>query len=217
MIKLSHILTLPLVVGTAATAVVASTLPAHALTWTANNILFADGGTLTGSFDFVGNAYQNVNLTLTGPAILGAAGTTPSGPNGTITFNSPAQNAVAANPASFWFTNDGQFVTVVPPGTVTFSTGVFLSGFNLTNPGTATPTSGNYGVFGSTPVNYASGNFVSSPVSPPPQDIPFDIPGGATIPTIGSVLALGLMRKAKKSLALKAQMSQNINSKVSVN
>ncbi|WP_414530596.1 hypothetical protein [Nodularia chucula] len=211
MIKLSHILTLPLVVGTAATAVVASTLPAHALTWTANNILFADGGTLTGSFDFVGNAYQNVNLTLTGPAILGAAGTTPSGPNGTITFNSAAQNAVAANPVLFWFTNDGQFFNFVPPATVTFSTGVFITGLDLTTPGITTPgPASNYGVFGSIPVDYASGNFVS-------QDIPFDIPGGATIPTIGAVLALGLMRKAKKSLALKAQMSQNISSKVSVN
>ncbi len=34
--------------------------------------------------------------------------------------------------------------------------------------------------------------------------VPFDIPGGATIPAIGSLLALGAMRKARKSLASKA-------------
>jgi hypothetical protein len=33
--------------------------------------------------------------------------------------------------------------------------------------------------------------------------VPFDIPGGATIPTVGSLFALGLMRQAKKRLALK--------------
>ncbi len=34
--------------------------------------------------------------------------------------------------------------------------------------------------------------------------VPFDIPGGATIPTVGSLFALGLMRKAKQRMALKA-------------
>ncbi|MFM2063329.1 MAG: hypothetical protein RLZZ507_2999 [Cyanobacteriota bacterium] len=33
--------------------------------------------------------------------------------------------------------------------------------------------------------------------------VPFDVPGGATIPTVGSLFALGLMRQAKKRLALK--------------
>ncbi|WP_143046354.1 PEP-CTERM sorting domain-containing protein [Trichormus sp. NMC-1] len=33
--------------------------------------------------------------------------------------------------------------------------------------------------------------------------VPFDIPGGATIPTVGSLFALGLMRQAKKRLAAK--------------
>ncbi|MEA5578944.1 hypothetical protein [Anabaena sp. UHCC 0451] len=33
--------------------------------------------------------------------------------------------------------------------------------------------------------------------------VPFDIPGGATIPTVGSLLALGAMRKVKKRLAAK--------------
>ena len=32
----------------------------------------------------------------------------------------------------------------------------------------------------------------------PVATVPFDIPGGATIPTLGSVLALGVMRKARK-------------------
>ncbi|WP_353932974.1 carbohydrate binding domain-containing protein [Okeanomitos corallinicola TIOX110] len=33
--------------------------------------------------------------------------------------------------------------------------------------------------------------------------VPFDVPGGATIPTVGSLFALGLMRQAKKRLAVK--------------
>ncbi len=33
--------------------------------------------------------------------------------------------------------------------------------------------------------------------------VPFDIPGGATIPTVGSLFALGLIRQAKKRLAVK--------------
>jgi len=31
-----------------------------------------------------------------------------------------------------------------------------------------------------------------------PATVPFDIPGGATIPALGSVLALGILRKARK-------------------
>jgi hypothetical protein len=45
----------------------------------------------------------------------------------------------------------------------------------------------------------ATVNFTASPSTP----VPFDIPGGATIPTVGSLFALALMRKAKKRLAAK--------------
>ncbi|MEA5576932.1 hypothetical protein [Anabaena sp. UHCC 0451] len=40
--------------------------------------------------------------------------------------------------------------------------------------------------------------------------VPFDIPGGATIPTVGSLIALGAMRKVKKSLALKTRIAETI-------
>ncbi len=40
--------------------------------------------------------------------------------------------------------------------------------------------------------------------------VPFDIPGGATIPTVGSLFVLGLMRQAKKRLALKSQVVSRV-------
>lgn len=45
-----------------------------------------------------------------------------------------------------------------------------------------------------------TGVFNATPNATP---VPFDIPGGATIPTVGSLFALGLMRQAKKRLAAK--------------
>ncbi|MEA5577727.1 hypothetical protein, partial [Anabaena sp. UHCC 0451] len=47
------------------------------------------------------------------------------------------------------------------------------------------------------------GNLVVSYSSNAATPVPFDIPGGATIPTVGSLFALGLMRQAKKRLAVK--------------
>ncbi|MFM2063349.1 MAG: hypothetical protein RLZZ507_3019 [Cyanobacteriota bacterium] len=40
--------------------------------------------------------------------------------------------------------------------------------------------------------------------------VPFDIPGGATIPTVGSLFALTLMRKAKKRMALKTSITSSV-------
>jgi hypothetical protein len=40
--------------------------------------------------------------------------------------------------------------------------------------------------------------------------VPFDIPGGATIPAVGSLLALGAMRKAKKSIASKTRIANPV-------
>ncbi|MEH2363004.1 hypothetical protein [Nostoc sp.] len=45
--------------------------------------------------------------------------------------------------------------------------------------------------------------------------VPFDIPGGATIPAVGGLLALGLMRKARKSLASNTRFSEPISEMVS--
>jgi hypothetical protein len=43
-----------------------------------------------------------------------------------------------------------------------------------------------------------------------PTAVPFDIPGGATIPTMGGLFALGLMRQAKKKIALKNSLSKSV-------
>ncbi|WP_143046363.1 hypothetical protein [Trichormus sp. NMC-1] len=45
--------------------------------------------------------------------------------------------------------------------------------------------------------------------------VPFDIPGGATIPVAGSLLALGAMRKVKKSIALKTRIANPVTTTVS--
>lgn len=55
--------------------------------------------------------------------------------------------------------------------------------------------------------NIAVGNFLdgaSFGVGVGTTPVPFDIPGGATIPTVGSLFALGAMRIVKKKMALKA-------------
>ncbi|WGV28987.1 hypothetical protein [Halotia branconii] len=49
----------------------------------------------------------------------------------------------------------------------------------------------------------------------PTEAVPFDIPGGATIPAVGGLLALGLMRKARKSIASSTRVSHPISEMVS--
>ncbi|WP_071191216.1 hypothetical protein [Trichormus sp. NMC-1] len=50
----------------------------------------------------------------------------------------------------------------------------------------------------------------------PQAEVPFDnIPGGATIPTVGGLFALGLMRKAKKSIASKSRLANPVTGTVS--
>ncbi len=99
--KLSRIL--PLVVGSGDAGVYVSKSPDQALRWTANNITFDDGGTLTGSFDFKNGTYSNINLTLTGPAIAGGPGTIKD----TITFNSETQLLEGCNDFQLFLSHDG--------------------------------------------------------------------------------------------------------------
>jgi hypothetical protein len=184
--KLSHIM--PLVIGSAAAGILASIAsPAQALTWTANNIRFADGGTLTGSINWNTSLsnYDNINLTLTGPALLGGPGTTTSGLNGTITYNSPSQ-LVASTANQLILTHNG-----ASTGALSFVRWLSTAGNNWSVAGT-TGSGGDYGLFNTNISPQVSGNFTT---------VPFDIPGGATIPAVGSLLALGAMRKARKTLA----------------
>ncbi|WP_414529618.1 hypothetical protein [Nodularia chucula] len=53
--------------------------------------------------------------------------------------------------------------------------------------------------------NNTPGTFTASFEFSNATPVPFDIPGGATIPTVGSLFALALMRKARKKMALKAR------------
>jgi hypothetical protein len=52
------------------------------------------------------------------------------------------------------------------------------------------------------PIASTSGQFVASSGGGGGATVPFEVPGGATIPVLGSVLALGAMRKLKKTLNL---------------
>ncbi|MBD2569571.1 hypothetical protein [Anabaena lutea] len=64
-------------------------------------------------------------------------------------------------------------------------------------------------------------NFNAGPIqsitftASPTAAVPFNIPGGATIPTVGSLFALALMRKAKKSLASKTPIANPVETVVS--
>lgn len=59
-----------------------------------------------------------------------------------------------------------------------------------------TVTSGGYGPAGTRRFDLVTANGDATAV-------PFDIPGGATIPTVGSLIALGAMRKVRKTIASK--------------
>ncbi|MBD2627655.1 hypothetical protein [Trichormus variabilis] len=63
---------------------------------------------------------------------------------------------------------------------------------------------------GSTPGSFSSGSnlYTTNVFATPSAAVPFDIPGGATIPVAGSLLALGAMRKVKKTIALKTRIAE---------
>ncbi len=189
---------LPLFVGSAAAGVLAMTPPAHALTaltWTANNITFADGGTLNGTFDWNGSAVTAVNLTVTGPLYHNASGATNTSTTlGQFVYNSTAQ-VLTQSSTNIFFTSTGSFIVGNPYLQLTTNSGSFTS-FNT--PG-ASYIGGDlnitYGTLAGTTSSFNSGN--SGTLT---SNVPFNIPGGATIPTFGSLLALGAMRKARKSM-----------------
>jgi hypothetical protein len=52
-------------------------------------------------------------------------------------------------------------------------------------------------------------------LTPTAAAVPFDIPGGATIPSVGALLALGAMRKARKSIASKTRLANPVCASVS--
>lgn len=184
--KLSRVLPL---VGCMFTAVgiLASTSPAHALAYTwsfeeQNNNAAASG---SGTFD----------LDSTGTLI-----TAWDGQVGGVTITS----LFPANPSTSSFNSNDNVYPLTSNG-VSFATAnnnytLWLHSQDPLNPapyeldvfdssGTTTPSSSDFGAF----------------TTNAPSSVPFNIPGGATIPTVGSLLALGAMRKARKSIASKTR------------
>jgi hypothetical protein len=206
--------TLSTLVGSSvlAAGVLASASPAHAIstTWTFSNTSFSISGTtfdVTGSFAYDdSNLGSSVNTSSSSVSILNPQnGTTiVSFGNGSvnslataITFTTTANNTtynLATN-----FSNQltsATTATVVAAGTVTdtISSG---SSFSATS---------SNGVGGTNIIN--STNFVGAVTaagtgtsSGGSTGVPFEVPGGATIPVFGSILALGAMRKFKTSFA----------------
>jgi hypothetical protein len=181
MMKLSRIL--PLVVGGAAALSVAFPQEAKALTF---NWSFTptSGGVVSGQvsgLNIGSNPVSAATVTLTSSPGNVGLGTYSSGPG--IRNQDWIVNADGNVTSASWFGS--------------------LSGFDLfigTNPLIVGGTTYYPQLTNNNTLNY---NNQSTGAVFTPATVPFDIPGGATIPTVGSLFALGLMRKAKKSLALK--------------
>jgi hypothetical protein len=83
-----------------------------------------------------------------------------------------------------------------------FGTGLFINSQVWSGSGVS-----QIGIDSTTTITWAT----TTPATP----VPFDIPGGATIPTVGSLLALALMRKAKKSMASKTRIANPVSTTIS--
>jgi len=211
--KFSRLLVLVGAATTAAVSITAFPSSADALTWTLNNVIFnstlvpnsTGGAVATGSFDYDAsiNTYSNVNILLSNGAstIYTSQNFTTSDVN-TSAVNTNADQIVLCVTSNC--TTGSRFIRLVFQGSLTDVPGAPI---DLT-------TSTRYGIF---PFNSnfralaasSSGNIST------PTPVPFDIPGGATIPAVGGLLALGLMRKARKSLASNTRISKPISEVVS--
>lgn len=193
---------LPLVVGSAVAGILAITSPAHALTtWSFNNATFDNGARVTGSFDYdntitnssAADGYLNVNITLYNNlnailATYNTANISAASDADELYLNNGGYGLFAGNAPSYW--DDP-----LSGGTGTLAIGgnaILAYGLG-TAPGFTTQGTGNSGT-----------------ISAAPASVPFDIPGGATIPTVGSLLALGAMRKVKKSIASKTSIASPV-------
>jgi hypothetical protein len=197
--KLTRIL--PLVVGSAVAGVFASNMPpAHALdfnfslTNTRGNVSGTVTGTIQGLSDNTTSAASDIIIT-SYPAGLTA---NPAAPFSLFSFlggTGPSENSFTVNNGVI--TND-QFTYVSTKGRV------YLGSFNYIS--LDAPNSKN--VWG------ANGHLVAS-YSSAATPVPFDTPGGATMATVGSLFALGLMRQVKKRLAAKTLVVNPVETVVS--
>jgi hypothetical protein len=170
--KLSRVLPL---VGCMFTAVgiLASTSPAHALTYNWN-------------FDGLANTSGTFDLDSTETVI-----TAWDGQVGGVTITS------LFTPGSY---NGNDNAYPLGPNGVSFSTGSIDYNLFAQNVNT-------YELDGSDSSTFTGGFTTTAPSS---SSVPFNIPGGATIPTVGSLLALGAMRKARKSIASKTRSANPV-------
>ncbi|MEH2382764.1 MAG: hypothetical protein V7K27_28415 [Nostoc sp.] len=181
-------------VTAAAVSIAAFPSSAHALdfNWSFSNVTGSTSGTVTGT---VNGLVEGANS---------------GGPPAVVTVTS-APLAASAGLGTYTF-SDGTFT--VTGGNITFADwhGAFGSNnlFLGTNAGGGTY----YPQLADTGFNIANSNPGAS-VSFTSAAVPFDIPGGATIPAVGGLLALGLMRKARKSLASNTRFSEPIREMVS--
>jgi hypothetical protein len=140
-------------------------------------------------------------------ALTGAPGALLVNPNyelftaNTLIGSQTYTNLAPNSPAAF-----GPYTINSTPSAPSF-TGINLLGFN--GPGTFSfaPTTriatSFFGGGGNTSANINTFADASVTVNYYTSDVPFDIPYGSTIPVIGSIVALGAMRKVKKTIALK--------------
>jgi hypothetical protein len=197
--KPSHIL--PLVVSSAA-AIFASTSPAHALdfNWTLSTDNGTFGGTITGLQDNSINAASQFSVTLTN-----YSGGTLNVPLGQYQYNYGNSAGLSVQNGQIVDTSGGVgywygFLTTNFNDALVFNALVFNGSSNSYGHVTGFGT----GVY-NTPQSDTGGTIIFTAAGT--TAVPFDIPGGATIPSVGTLLALGAMRKAKKNLAVKGNRS----------
>ncbi|MBD2295105.1 hypothetical protein H6G06_16860 [Anabaena sphaerica FACHB-251] len=182
--KLSRIM--PLVVGGAvAGVVVSSASPAQALDF---------------NFSFTNDpGLGSVNGTVEG-TIYGLIDNATSSATGIIVTSYPAGLNLPATPFSpFSLGNETSNSFEVLNGVlVNANLRIIGSNFQFS----LNDSEGVNGLVGISSSTYNNGGFAGATYTS--AAVPFDIPGGATIPTVGSLFALGLMRKVKKRMALKS-------------
>ncbi|NET70321.1 MAG: hypothetical protein F6K62_04705 [Sphaerospermopsis sp. SIO1G2] len=194
-----HLVSL-LVSAAAAGSILTNISPAQALVWNLDNVTYGFGGSASGQFDYdaATDTYSNI-------AINATVGTF------NLSFNSSDIVPGTASSTTLFLEQD-----TLSPGNNRYQ------GIRLTfqDPLTDTPgitvnldTDTGQSVFytSSGPNNTGTGNRLDAANGSSISSVPFDIPGGATIPTVGSLFALGLMRQMKKKMAARNITSNPIN------
>jgi|GEM_PF-1954525 len=232
---------LPALIGTATVAatVLAVSSPAHALaTWGINNLEFADGVVGSSQFDVVnaGSTFQYDSaadtagtLVTSGVNVVVNTSTNAQSQlyvNSTYAFNEYTVVQSNSNILKLEFestlnssSTDNLLVSFTPGSTlnnttlsstpsgtqVTASISTNTALTNLTLEGGGGNNSA-YAVQAISPIAFTSGQGSTGSTG-----VPFEVPGGATIPVFGSVLALGVMRKFGKNVKLGASVVDSGN------